>query len=105
MQWSWSKVRNLWGSSTDFFGPETKQLVETYARSQQSQQIPQGGKIQNGDTGNNKDLPPNREVGDFHRFQRLILPHTDSKSVQEVSAFSCPESYLKHYRLIWPQHP
>ena len=33
------------------FGPKTQQPVETYTRFQQPEQIPKGGKIQNGDTG------------------------------------------------------
>ena len=39
------------------FGPKTQQQMETITRSEQSQQIPQGRKIQNGDTRNNPDLP------------------------------------------------
>ena len=38
------------------FGPKTKQPVEAHFRPQQSEQIPEGKKIENGDTGNNKDL-------------------------------------------------
>ena len=91
-----------------FFGSKTKQLVETHTRSQQSEQIPQSRKIQNGDTGNYKDPSPVRGVVDIHRFQRCILPHTDSKSVQEVHAFSHPGSNLPVQRasiLVCPQHP
>ena len=39
------------------FGPKTKQPVETYTRSQQSEQIYQIKKIQNGDTRNNRRPP------------------------------------------------
>ena len=67
-----------------FFGPKTKQQVETYTRSQQPQHIPQGRKILNGDTRNNKDLSPDRGVGidfkDAHRLQGSLLPHTNFKS-------------------------
>ena len=38
------------------FGPKTKQQMETHTRSEQSQQIHQGRKIQNGDTRNDPDL-------------------------------------------------
>ena len=58
------------------FGPKTKQLVETHLRPQESKPIPQGGEIQNGDTGNNKDLAPDWGVGNVNRFQRHILPYT-----------------------------
>ena len=76
------------------FGPKTKQQVETYTRSQQPQHIPQGRKILNGDTRNNKDLSPDRGVGidfkDAHRLQGSLLPHTNFKSVLEVLKVSCP---------------
>ena len=38
----------------------TQQLVETYPRPQQSKLISQGRTIQNVNTRNNKDLPPDR---------------------------------------------
>ena len=43
------------------FALKTKQQMETYSRSEQSKQIPQGRKIQNGDTRNNPDLHTDRE--------------------------------------------
>ena len=46
--------------------------------------------IQDGDPRNHKNLPTGRGVGHFHRFQRHVLPHTHSQSVQEVHAFSLP---------------
>ena len=44
--------------------------------------------------GESKNLPPSRGVGHIYRFQRRILPHTSSQSVQEVHAFSHPGSVL-----------
>ena len=38
------------------FSPKTQQQVETYPRLKQSQPLPQGGEIQNGDTGNYQDI-------------------------------------------------
>ena len=35
--------------------------------------------------GHNKDLPSGRRVGNVHRLQGSLLPHTNTKSVQEVS--------------------
>ena len=58
---------------------QTQQLVETYIRPQYPQQIFK-------DRGSG--LPR------IHGFQRCILPHTDSKSVQEVHAISHPGSVL-----------
>ena len=48
------------------FSAQTQQQVETYTRSEQFEPIPQGAKIQNGDTGNHQDLPPTRGVGDLN---------------------------------------
>ena len=62
--------------------------VETYTGPQQSQQISKNRVIQNGDSRDNKDLPASRGVGNFNRFQRRILAHTDSEPVKEVHAFS-----------------
>ena len=59
-------------------GPKTKQ-VETYTRSQQPQQIPQGREIQNEDTGNNKDLAADRGVGDVHRVFDFVSYQFDLK--------------------------
>ena len=87
------------------FGPKAKQPVETHLRPPQSEQIPQVRKIQTGDTGNNKDLPPDRGVGNIHRFQERILLHTHSKPIQQVPAFSRPGSNLPvQSTTIWSGH-
>ena len=53
----------------------------------------------------NKNLPTGRGVGHIHRFQRRILPHTHSQSVQEVHAFSSPGSILPvQSPTLWPIH-
>ena len=44
------------------FSPQAKQKMETYSRSEQSEFFPQGGEIQDGDTGNHQDIPPARGV-------------------------------------------
>ena len=46
--------------------------------------------VQNGDTRDSQNLPTDRGVGYFLRFQRRILPYTNSQSVQEVHVFSRP---------------
>ena len=66
--------------------------METYIRSEQAESFPQGGEIQNGDTGNHQDIPPTRGVGHLNRFQRCLLPHTNTGTVQEISEISCPRS-------------
>ena len=70
------------------FGPKTKQQMETYTRSEQSQQIPQGRKIQNGDTRDDPDLPTDRGVGSVHRFQGRLLPYTHTKPIKKISEIS-----------------
>ena len=77
-----------------FSGFKTQQPVETYPRHQYLKQIFKDRIIQNGDTRDNKKLPTGRGGGYLHRFQRRILPYTNSKSFQEVHAFSNPGSVL-----------
>ena len=61
--------------------------------------------VQNGDTRDNKNLPTGRGVGNLHRFQRRILPHTNSQSVHKVHAFSRPGSILPvQSTTLWPFH-
>ena len=76
------------------FGSKAQQQVETYIRSEQTESFPQGGEIQNGDTGNHQDIPPTRGVGRLNRFQGRLLPYTDTGTVQEISQISCPGSDL-----------
>ena len=73
------------------FSPNVQQQMETYLRSEQTESSPQGGEIQNGDSGN-QDVPPTREVGHLNRFQRRLLPYTNTVTVQEISEISCPRS-------------
>ena len=51
--------------------------------------------FQNVDTRDNKNLPTGSGVSYLHRFQRHMLRYTNSKSVQEVHAFSRPGSVLQ----------
>ena len=66
--------------------------METYPGSEQTESFPQGGKIQNGDTGNHQDLPPDGGVGHLNRLQRRLLPHTNTRTIQEIPEISCPGS-------------
>ena len=59
----------------------------------------------NTDRRDNKNLPTVKGVGHIHRFQRRILPHTNSQSVQEVHAFSPSGSVLPvQSPSLWPVH-
>ena len=69
--------------------PKTKQQMETYTRSEQSQQIPQGRKILNGDTRNDPDLPTDKGVSAVHRLQGCLLPYTHTKLIKKISEISC----------------
>ena len=71
------------------FGPKTTKQIETYTRSEQSQQIPRGRKIQNGDTRNDPDLHTDRGVDHVHRLQRHLLPCTNTKPIKKISEASC----------------
>ena len=72
------------------FSPKTQRQVETDIRPEQSKSIPQGGEIQNGDTGNHQDIPTTGGMGYLGRLQRCLLPYTDTGTVQEISQISCP---------------
>ena len=74
------------------FSPKAQQQMETYIRSEQTESFPQGGEIQNGDTGNHQDVPPTRGVGHLNRFQGHLLPYTNTGTVQEIAEISCPGS-------------
>ena len=79
--------------------------MATYTGSKQSQQIPQDGKIQNGDPRNDPDLQTDRGVGDFHRLQGCLLPYIDSNSVKEISHISCTgQSIPIQSTSIWSGH-
>ena len=91
---------------SSLFGPQTKQQMETHLRSEQSQQISQDRKIQDGDPRNYPDLPPDRGVGYVHRLQGRLLPHTHSSSLQKISEISCRGQNISvQGTSLWPiQH-
>ena len=87
------------------FGTQTEQPVETYLGPEHLEHLPKHRVFQNGDTRDHKNLPTGRGVGYLHRFQGLVLPHTNSQSVQEVHAFSRPASVLPvQSTTLWPVH-
>ena len=71
------------------FSPKRLEM-ETYTRSEQSEFFPQGGEIQDGDTGNHQDIPPTRGVGHLDRLQGRLLPYTNTGTIQEISEISPP---------------
>ena len=77
--------------------------METYLGPEHLEHLSKHRVVQNGDTTDNKNLPTGRGVDYLHRFQRRILPHTNSQSVQEVQAFSCPRSVISvQSTTFWP---
>ena len=71
------------------FGTQTQQ-VETHTGPKQTESVPQGGEIQNGDTGNHQNIPPARGVGHLDRFQGCLLPYSNTGTIQEISEIPCP---------------
>ena len=79
--------------------------MATYPGSEQTESFPQGGEIQDGNTGNHQDVPPTRGVGHLNRFQRRLLPYTNTATVQEISEISCPGSdILVQGPALWSVH-
>ena len=87
------------------FGPKTKQQVEANSGSEQTKSLSQGGEIQDGDTGNHQNIPPTRGVGYLSRFQRCLLPHTNTGTIKEIPKISCPGSDVPvQGTTFWPVH-
>ena len=98
-------VKDLWGFSTGFFSAQTKPQVETYTRSEQFKSVPQGAKIQHGDTGNHQNVPPTRGVCYLNRLQGHLLLHTNTGTVQEISKISCPGQNIPvQGTAVWTVH-
>ena len=72
------------------FSSQIKQQMETYTRPEQSEFFPQGGEIQDGDTGNHQDIPPTRGVGHLDRLQGCLLPYTNTGTSQNIYEISPP---------------
>ena len=61
-------------------------------RPEQTESLPQDGKIQNRDTGNHQDIPPTRGMGYLNRLQERLFPYSNTGTVQEISKILCPGS-------------
>ena len=73
---------------------KARQQVETYLRPKQSESFPQDRKIQDGDSGNHQNISPKGRMGNLHRLQGRLLPHSDTGTVQEVPEISYPGTDL-----------
>ena len=76
------------------FSPKTRQQVKTDLRPKQSESFPQDRKIQDGDTGNHQNISPKGRMGNLHRLQGRLLPHSNTGTVQEVPPISYPGADL-----------
>ena len=87
------------------FGTQTQQPVETGPGPEHLEHLFKHRVIQDRDPRDNKNLPTGRGMGHIHRLQSRLLPHTNSKSVQEVHAFSPPGSVLPvQSPILWSIH-
>ena len=87
------------------FGSQTQQQMETNTGPKQTKSVPQGGKIQNGDTGNHQNFPPKRGVGHLDRLQGCLFPYPNTGTIQEVPEISCPGPDIPiQSSAIWSVH-
>ena len=67
------------------FGTQNQQPAETGPGPEHLKHLLKHRVVQDGDPRDNKNLPTGRGVGHIHRFQRRLLPHTNSQSVVEFT--------------------
>ena len=85
--------------------PQTTKQVATYTGPKPSESLPQGGELQDGDTGNHQNLSPTRGVGYVHRLQGRLLPHPYTGTVQEISQIPCTGSDIPvQSPTLWSVH-
>ena len=101
IQKNWLKLRNFRLLQPTF--PKLKQPVENYTGYQFPEQISKR-EIQDVNTRNNKNLPPDRRMGNIHRLQGCLLPHTNPGSTYIITSRVSPTN-SKHYLLACPQLP
>ena len=84
---------------------KTQQQMEANTGSKQTKPFPQGGEIQNGDTGNHQNISPTRGVGHLSRLQGCLLPHSNTGTIQEIPKISCPRPDLPIQGVaLWSVH-
>ena len=75
-------------------GAQTQQQMEANPGFEQSEFFPKNRKIQNGDPGNHQNLPPTGRMGNLHRLQGRLFPHSNTGTVQEIPKISRPGADL-----------
>ena len=85
--------------------PKTKPKVATSLGPQCSKQIFECKNIQDGNPGNNWDLPATGRMGDIAGIQRRLFPHSSPCEVQKISLVPFPKSVLSiPGSSLWPLH-
>ena len=89
-------------------GSQTQQQMEANLRFEQSEFFPQNRKIQDGDSGNHQNFSPTGRMGNLHRLQGCIFPHSDTGTVKEILEISRPGTDLSvqssPFRFIHSSH-
>ena len=75
-------------------GSQTQQQMEANPRFEQSESFSQNRKIQDGDPGNHQNFSPTGRMGNLHRLQGCIFPHSDTGIVKEILEISHPGTDL-----------
>ena len=75
-------------------GSQTQQQMEANTRFEQSKSLSQNREIQDGDSGNHQNLSPKRRVGNLHRLQGCVFPHSHTGTVKEIFEISRPGTDL-----------
>ena len=86
------------------FWTQTQQPVETDPRPEHLEHLFEHRDVQDENPRDNKNLPPSRGVGHIHRFQRSILPHTNSVSPGSTCAFTSRVGPTSSSPSLWPVH-
>ena len=73
---------------------QTKQQMETHTGLKQPQSLPQGGEIQDGDTGNYQVIPPTRGMGHIRRLSGCLFPYSNTGTIQEIFEISRPRANI-----------
>ena len=68
--------------------------MAAHLRPKQSESFSQVRKVQDGDTGNHQNISTKRRMGNLHRLQGCLLPHSDTGTVQEVPQILYPGTDL-----------
>ena len=73
---------------------QTKQQMETHTGLKQPQSLPQGGEIQDGDTGNYQVITPTRGMGHIRRLSGCLFPYSNTGTIQEIFEISRPRANI-----------